>query len=750
MTAPAVSIVICTDGRSRALAATLGALRRLEGPAVETIIVRGPTEDGVREVLAGYAGVVKIARNPERNLSISRNMGIRLAAGDVVAFLDDDALPEPEWLRDLLVAYEDPMVGAAGGVVMNPDGVTFQARFMTADRLSRSNGDWDRPVPELCFPYTATIPHLMGANCSFRRKALAAVGGFDEEYEYYLDETDLLVRLVDAGWRIAQIDGAVVHHKFLPSALRTDEWVAGKWRPTIKRWYSFFKNRLYFGLRNGQDYFSFNTIIMETKGFMDSFARDMDAAVKDGLLSTDDRARFWDDVDRGWRDGMTRGLSSDRRLADLTAPPPPFLPFPTPEPPGGRETLCLFSQDYPPGSVGGVGRYVHQLARSLAALGHHVHVLTTGRDSDRIDLEDGVWVHRLAPRPAPEAVRRALGVPEAIADRAAALLGAVRQIARKRPVTAIYAPIWDCEGLAALQDGDFALVLGLQTTFRFWLDSHPHKRDDATFMRTFIEPMLAAETRLLTEAHGVHALSQAIAQDIAEAYDVDMSPPRTAVIPLALDDWTELDWTEPPACAPGVLRLLFVGRLEERKGIDVLFQAATSVLARHTDARLDIVGNDALAGPDGRTWRAIFEADPAAAAIRERVVFHGVVDDAALRGFYRTCDILVTPSRFESFGLMLLEGMMFAKPVVGCRVGGMVEVVEDGVSGLLAEPGDAASLKVALDRLIADPALRERLGAAARTRYLARFTPRRLAEESVALFRRAAGERRARGAAAAA
>ncbi|HEX8997007.1 MAG TPA: glycosyltransferase family 4 protein, partial [Ktedonobacterales bacterium] len=111
---------------------------------------------------------------------------------------------------------------------------------------------------------------------------------------------------------------------------------------------------------------------------------------------------------------------------------------------------------------------------------------------------------------------------------------------------------------------------------------------------------------------------------------------------------------------------------------------------------------------------------------RSRVRFHGAVSDERLRGFYAAADIFVAPSRFESFGLILVEGMMFSKPVVGCNAGGMVEVVEDGVSGLLAEPGDVASLDACLERLITDADLRARMGAAARVRYEQRFTAERM------------------------
>src|SRR5579883_831318 len=222
-----------------------------------------------------------------------------------------------------------------------------------------------------------------------------------------------------------------------------------------------------------------------------------------------------------------------------------------------------------------------------------------------------------------------------------------------------------------------------------------------------------------------------------------MLGPRLALVPLGLEDWRDRPALAAPELPPGSIRLLFVGRLEPRKGIDVLLDAASRLLARFPSTHLDIVGNDRLPAPTGRTYRELFEADPASAAIRDRVHFRGEVSEEVLRGFYRACDIFVAPSRFESFGLILLEAMMFAKPVVCCRAGGMPEVVIDGETGLLAEPGDAASLLRCLERLVEDSGLRRRFGEAGRRRYEERFTPERMAREVAAFLGEVATAHRA-------
>jgi glycosyltransferase involved in cell wall biosynthesis len=409
------------------------------------------------------------------------------------------------------------------------------------------------------------------------------------------------------------------------------------------------------------------------------------------------------------------------------------------DPPGGARTFCLFSQSYPPGPNGGIARYMHQLARSVAALGHRVHVLTRGTGKDRVDFEDGVWVHRIVPRhaerpPLPGEIR----VPQAIWDHAATMLREVERIAGHRMVDCVYAPLWDAEGLAVHLDGRFPLVVALQTPMRLWLASHGHMRSNEHFMAEIGRPMLALEKILLEGATGIHAISAAIVHEIAEGYAVTLEPPRVTIAPLGLEDWTLLPSQAPLPVPDGAIRLLFVGRLEARKGIDVLLATAKRLLRRYPHVHLDIVGNDSIPGPGDVTHRAAFEADPAMAEIRDRIAFHGEVGDEALRGFYRACDIFVAPSRYESFGLILLEGMMFRKPVVGCSAGGMVEIVEDGETGLLAEPGDAGSLEACLSRLIEDPELRARLGSTGRRLYEEAFTPERMATDVVDFLARVA------------
>jgi glycosyltransferase involved in cell wall biosynthesis len=283
-------------------------------------------------------------------------------------------------------------------------------------------------------------------------------------------------------------------------------------------------------------------------------------------------------------------------------------------------------------------------------------------------------------------------------------------------------------------DGRFPLIVALQTTMKFWLESQPLKLADKAWMETVGRPIIAMEEFILDHAALMHANSHAIVRDIRQKYDAALPDDRIYYAPHCMEDWTaKSDQTERP---PGETRLLFVGRLEARKGIDVLLAAAPEVLARFPDAILDIVGDDTILKPDGTTYRNEFLKGGLAPDIRSRITFHGRVEEQDLRRFYRDCDIFVAPSRYESFGLIFLEALMFGKPVIGCAAGGGPEVVTDGKTGFLVAPGSVGDLKAALTKLLSDPALRWTMGAAARQDYEQRFTEEVLVADFTAALER--------------
>ncbi|WP_102222796.1 glycosyltransferase [Acidimangrovimonas sediminis] len=718
------SIVIATDGRAAALAQTLKSLQYLEGPEFEVIVVTGPTQDGTAEIVAGWGDAIKVFSTPNRNLSESRNIGIRAASGDFVAFIDDDGNPEPEWLRQLIAPFEDPLVSGTGGLVMDHTGWWPQYRYASANRLG--NADWQRQTPadHFNFPYSYEFPYLQGTNSAFRKSMLLEVGAFDEEYEFYLDETDVCCRMVDRGWTIRQLPDAIVHHKFLPSKIRDAN------RITRAR-YAVLKNKLYFSLINNHGHYSVDHAVRDMLRFAEDSRRDLEFHCEAGRLPWSDLEAFDADLSRAWEVGMRRGLSGQRRTLEPASmrPPPAFVSFPRLTPANGREHYVLVTGEFPPERVGGIGRNMQELSRGLAARGNHVRIIASTEAHPRIDFEDGVWVERLPSTKARSLPEDLSSMPEQLYARAATVADRIEEIDQTRPVSAVYAPIWDSEGIGVLRRRKFPLLLALQTTLRFWLDSHPHWLDDEQYMTSHGTPMLKVEKELLFKSDALHANSAQLVKGLVDSYGIDEGDSRVRLIPHGLADWTLLPRTSPKPLKDGMIRVLFVGRLERRKGIDILLEVAPKLLEKYPHLHFDIVGNNKIASEDGKTYQELFVARNHPRDIAERIQFHGEVDEAQLRGFYEACDIMVGPSRYESFGLMLLEGMMFGKPVIGCAAGGMLDVVEDGVSGILAQPADADSLEAALDSLIRDPAMRSHMGAVARARFETHFSADKIAEE---------------------
>jgi glycosyltransferase involved in cell wall biosynthesis len=183
---------------------------------------------------------------------------------------------------------------------------------------------------------------------------------------------------------------------------------------------------------------------------------------------------------------------------------------------------------------------------------------------------------------------------------------------------------------------------------------------------------------------------------------------RIEVLPNAIR-WAEFAALERPAAGSST-RLLFLGMVSARKGLDELLQAVLELTHEPAlEFTLEIVGHEEFTG-DWSRYRECF----AAAGLGNRVRFLGAAYGAEKLAALRRADLFVLPSRSESFGIANLEAMAAGLPVVSTRTGAIPEYIQDGVHGLLVEPGDARGLAAALRTLICDPAARLRMGAAAR------------------------------------
>jgi GT2 family glycosyltransferase len=200
---PLVSVVVPTYNRAPSLRRLLAALQEAQVPAggVEVVVVDDGSSDDTGEVVRTAGPPFRYVRQDNRGPAAARNRGWAAARGEIVAFTDDDTVPDRRWLVDLVEWFEaHPEAGAVGGAIQ-PLRSGFLADFVQLDRLVGHGAD------------QRGVRFLVTANAAFRRWALERVGGFDESFATpAAEDTDLSFRLRAAGVPLHTCAGAVVLH----------------------------------------------------------------------------------------------------------------------------------------------------------------------------------------------------------------------------------------------------------------------------------------------------------------------------------------------------------------------------------------------------------------------------------------------------------------------------------------------------------------------------------------------------------
>ncbi|MEM8884112.1 MAG: glycosyltransferase [Planctomycetota bacterium] len=230
-----ISILICTWKRAVPLKRALATLYELgwrPSDDLEIVTCHPPGNDESVTMLEECFPDVRIVHAPEANLSLQRNLVARASKGDVLVYLDDDAWPKEGWLDRLVAPFADDAVAAVGGSVVDPDGNLMNA-CMAATAFGRTYV-LDRPE-DLPAGHALT---LQGNNIAIRRTALFALGGFDENYRYHLDETDVCFSLAQAGYRLVYQPDAVIFHEAATGPHRKSAW--------DRDWHTIAKNHVYY------------------------------------------------------------------------------------------------------------------------------------------------------------------------------------------------------------------------------------------------------------------------------------------------------------------------------------------------------------------------------------------------------------------------------------------------------------------------------------------------------------------------
>jgi glycosyltransferase involved in cell wall biosynthesis len=378
----------------------------------------------------------------------------------------------------------------------------------------------------------------------------------------------------------------------------------------------------------------------------------------------------------------------------------------------------------PLAAIGGVdagGQNVHvaALAAGLAARGHEVTVHTRRDDAalpDRVRTADGYDVAHVTAGPA-------TALPK---DDLLQHMGTFADVlhaewAITRP-DVVHAHFW-MSGLACVQAAAGLGIPVLQTFHALGSVKRRHQgeADTSPEQRIDLERGLCASVD-----HVVATCSD----EVFELRRLGLSTDRVSIVPCGVDT-AVFTPRGPVAHRSGRPRLLVLGRLVERKGQE----DAVRALAAVPDAELVVVGGPPVDEVDDDPEVQRLRAIAVSLGVADRLVFAGAVARADVPGWIRSADVVLAVPWYEPFGITPLEAMACGRPVVATAVGGLVDTVVDGETGVLVPPRDPAALGEAVAALLADEERRVAYGAAGIARVRARYRWSRVVADTDAVYR---------------
>jgi glycosyltransferase involved in cell wall biosynthesis len=388
--------------------------------------------------------------------------------------------------------------------------------------------------------------------------------------------------------------------------------------------------------------------------------------------------------------------------------------------------IALLSREYPPQTGwGGIGTYVYFVSHALAAAGHAVQVISRSDRSEEYTHSDGpVTVHRIRERKPCGLLGDWLCALLPLSDWAYSRRAAQKawELHERQPLDIIEAPEYRAEAYHLVRHNPAPVVVKTHTpTFMLeQLNGMPR-----SFREDTVKRMEASTAR---RAQALASPSRNLAGLLAKAWGLNGQAIRILPYPIDIARLSAQPWTAHPPT------VLFVGRFEPRKGVHVLVEAVPQVIARVSQARFVFVGGHAenAAGAKPFMKRLLERLD--ALGCRDRVTFVAWQKPDALLEFYRKAWVVAIPSLYDNYPNVCLEAMASARPVVGSRVGGIPEMVEDGKCGFLVPPGDCGALAQALANVLAHSDTAKALGQAARRFVEERLSPVRIAQETAAFY----------------
>ena len=377
--------------------------------------------------------------------------------------------------------------------------------------------------------------------------------------------------------------------------------------------------------------------------------------------------------------------------------------------------VLFLSKEYPPETGwGGIGTYIYNIAHALSESGHSVHILSLAYKThpeykEQKTGKGSIHIHRIKPVRFPTPILnhfffRSL---EIIKFNITIILK-IKKLLNSEKFDIIEAPEWRSEAflLSFIKPKGVPLVIKCHSPSVLLNEVY---KNAPTLDSRFVDWI---ERTTIRNANLVISPSKNLADIVSEKMGIKIND--IDIIPNPLD--TEFFSPIPISYKEkNELKVLFVGRLDRLKGAHIFVEAIPIISKEMPDTSFILIGRDTNTGPNNSSMRTYLE-NLIPNNIKERVSFFGNVERDILIDYYRGSDVCVVPSFYENFPNTVMEAMSCGKAVVASNTGGIPEVIEDAISGLLVKTGDAKDLAEKVIMLLKKRDMRENIGINARKR----------------------------------
>lgn len=398
--------------------------------------------------------------------------------------------------------------------------------------------------------------------------------------------------------------------------------------------------------------------------------------------------------------------------------------------------ICIVTPQYKVDSNtnSGIANHYYELAHGLKELGHTIHVVFISDHSSNIekmnDVDTGsIYLHPVnirLPRWLDKIVENNWAHHAFVSKLFTSFIlrNHLQKIVKTYAIDVIETTSYDflCLGYVVLPH-KVPVVTRVSTT------QYQINRDHYSMKSRAIDWIARLEHAMVHSSDHLTTHTRAHRDAVCEDFNVESE--RFEIIPHGIELPNKYELGIQSAQEKDTVMVLYVGRFEHRKGIDILLAAIPRILQSYPKAQFMLVGND----PQKENERK-FKESWGDQGNNQQVKFLGQIDTATLHKLYQTCDLFVAPSRYESFGLIYVEAMSYGKPVIGCHTGGVPEVIKEGVTGLLAQPNNLEDLTQKILKLLNNNALRHYMGEQARAWVQEKFSRERMASSTIGQYRK--------------